>query len=177
MTRPSVKKKSPAVFLSASVPDPRRNEVYHRTADVMAIRAAVSAFVNVVLGRVHLAWGGHPSITPMIWLIAQSLGVDYARAVTLYQSRFFKDDFPEENRRFKNVVYTRAVPGDMQASLTEMRRHMLTELNYTAGVFIGGMEGVEEEYRLLKLKPSSCPSHRLAVPRSASLKQVSFRKN
>jgi hypothetical protein len=44
----------------------------------------------------------------------------------------------------------------MQASLREMRRHMLTEWNYTAGVFIGGMEGVEEEYRLLKqLQPQA----------------------
>jgi hypothetical protein len=130
-----------AVFLSASVPDPRRHERYHSTADVMAIRAAVSAFVNVVLGRIHLVWGGHPSITPMVWLVARSLGVDYSRAVTLYQSRFFEEDFPEENRRFKNVVYTPAVPGDMPASLAKMRNQMLTERKYTAGVFIGGMEG------------------------------------
>jgi hypothetical protein len=141
-------KELPAVFLSASVPDPRRNAAYHRTADVIAIRAAVSAFVKVVLGRHRLVWGGHPSITPMIWLIAESLKVDYGREVTLYQSRFFKDDFPAENKRFKNVIYTRAFNKDEDASLVEMRTRMLSEWAFKAGVFIGGMEGVEEEFRL-----------------------------
>jgi hypothetical protein len=140
----------PAIFLSASVPDPRRSEVYHRTADVMAIRAAIAAFVKVVLGRRHLVWGGHPAITPMIWLVARGNGVDYGRAVTLYQSRFFEDDFPEENRRFENVVYTDAVPGSMESSLSEMRRRMFTEWQYSAAVFIGGMEGVEQEFQLLR---------------------------
>lgn len=139
-----------AIFLSASVPDPRRNKVYHRTADIMAIRAAVSAFIKVVLGRRHLVWGGHPAITPMIWLVAQADGLDYGRSVTLYQSRFFEEDFPEENRRFNNVVYTDKIANNREASLVEMRRRMFGEWQYAAAVFIGGMEGVEDEFRLLR---------------------------
>jgi hypothetical protein len=152
----AAKRKKLAVFLSASVPDPRRDRVYHRTADVMAIRAAVSALVKVVLGRRHLVWGGHPSITPMIWLIAEGLKINYGHSVTVYQSKFFKEDFPAENRQFKNVAYTPAIQGNKDASLEAMRRRMFSDWRYTAGVFIGGMEGVEEEFRLFhELQPKA----------------------
>lgn len=60
-----------AIFLSAGVPDPRRGPEYAATADTVAITAAVSALVYVTLGRRPLIWGGHPAITPMIWVIAE----------------------------------------------------------------------------------------------------------
>ena len=94
-----------AIFLSASVPDPRRSPKYFSTADPIAIGAAVSALVYVTLGRRLLVWGGHPAITPMIWAAAEDMGVDYAAWVHLYQSRLFQDEFPAENARFQNVTY------------------------------------------------------------------------
>lgn len=83
-----------AIFLSASVPDGRRAPDFAATADTVAITAAVSALVHVVLGRRLLIWGGHPAITPMIWTVAENFGVDYGRWVQLYQSLYFKDEFP-----------------------------------------------------------------------------------
>ena len=77
---------SDAIFLSASVPDPRRGPEYAQTADTVAITAAVSALVHVLLGRRLLVWGGHPAITPMVWGVAQGLGLDYGQWVKLYQS-------------------------------------------------------------------------------------------
>ena len=97
---------SKAIFLSASVPDPRRGPEYAATADSVAIQAAVSALVHVTLGRRRLIWGGHPSITPMIWVVAEAMGIDYGAWVTLYQSRHFKEDFPAENKAFQNVIFT-----------------------------------------------------------------------
>src|SRR5580692_8712294 len=80
-----------AIFLSAGVPDPKRGPQYAKTADTVAITAAVSALVHVTLGRRLLVWGGQPAITPMIWVIAEGLGIEYGDWVKLYQSKHFKD--------------------------------------------------------------------------------------
>jgi hypothetical protein len=140
----------PAIFLSASVPDPNRSPKYFSTADPLAIGAAVSGLVYVTLGRRLLVWGGHPAITPMIWAAANDMGVDYAAWVHLYQSLLFKDEFPAENARFQNVTYVDAIANDRSASLLAMRRQMLSDYHYEAGVFIGGMEGVEDEFALFR---------------------------
>jgi len=139
-----------AIFLSAGVPDPRRGPDYAATADSVAIAAAVSALVHVVLGRRTLVWGGHPAITPMIWVVAQDIGVQYERWVRLYQSSFFKDEFPEENARFQNVTFTEAVEADRDRSLLSMRERMFSENQFRAAVFIGGMGGIVEEYELFR---------------------------
>src|SRR4051794_9555611 len=110
-----------AIFLSAGAPDPKRGPQYAATADTVAITAAVSALVHVTLGRRLLVWGGHPAITPMIWVVAQDVGVDYGRWVQLYQSRHFRDEFPEDNEQFQNVTYTDDVELDREKSLLAMR--------------------------------------------------------
>jgi len=136
-----------AIFLSASVPIPGRGNFFE-TADPFLIQSAVRELVTVVLGRRLLVWGGHPAITPMIWAVCEDLGLDYARAVVLYQSTFFADAFPEENQRFGNVQYVEAVPQDRAASLLRMRNAMLSRDDLIAAVFIGGMEGILDEYEL-----------------------------
>jgi len=139
-----------AIFLSASVPDPKRGPEYAATANSVAICAAVSALVHVTLGRRLLVWGGHPAITPMIWVVAKDMGVNYGSWVKLYQSRFFKDEFPDDNDQFKNVVYTDAVDGDREKSLLQMRVRMFGENAFTSAVFIGGMGGILQEYEILQ---------------------------
>src|SRR5712691_11730836 len=94
-----------AIFLSAGVPDPNRGPQYAKTADTVAIAAAVNALVHVTLGRRILVWGGQPAITPMIWAVAEGLGIDYGGWVKLYQSEFFRDEYPEDNQKFQNVTY------------------------------------------------------------------------
>lgn len=138
-----------AIFLSASVPIIGRAH-YHETANPFLIQCAVRELVVAVIRTHQIVWGGHPSITPMIWSICEDLNVDYARAVVLYQSRFFEDRFPEENQRFGNVIFTDAVPQDREASLLNMREAMLSRHDLAAAVFIGGMEGVEIEFDLFQ---------------------------
>ena len=139
-----------AVFLSAGVPDPRRGPEFAATSDTVAINAAVSALVHVVLGRRPLVWGGHPAITPMILEVARGLDIDYGKWVTLYQTSFFEDVFPEDNERFKNVVFTEAIRNDREASLLEMRRRMFSDREFASAVFIGGMGGIVLEFELFK---------------------------
>jgi hypothetical protein len=138
-----------AIFLSASVPVAGRGN-YHETADPFLIQCAVRELVMAVIRDQQIVWGGHPAITPMIWTVCQDLNVDYTSSVVLYQSRYFEDRFPDENKHFGNVVFVDAVPEDREASLLHMRQEMLSRKDLNAAVFIGGMEGVEAEYDLFK---------------------------
>ncbi|MFD2649196.1 hypothetical protein ACFSX5_15510 [Devosia albogilva] len=145
-----------AIFLSAGIPDPKRGPEYAATADTVAIAAAVSSLVHVVLGRRRLVWGGHPAITPIVWAMAEELGVEYGQWVNLYQSNLWEDEFPEDNKRFRNVTYVEAVGVDVDKSVEAMRQRMLTEHEFSAAVFIGGMKGIVDEYELFnKLHPDA----------------------
>lgn len=139
-----------AIFLSASVPDPKRGKEYAETADPVLISSAVSALVHVILGRRPLVWGGHPAITPMIWVVAEDIGVEYGSWVHLYQSTYFDEDFPEENKQFENVTLVEAVANDRQQSLLAMRETLLKEQRFSAAVFIGGMGGILDEFDLFR---------------------------
>ena len=145
-----------AIFLSAGVPDPKRGPKYAKTADTVSISAAVSALIHVTLGRRLLVWGGQPAITPMIWAVAEGLGVEYGGWVRLYQSKYFEDEYPEDNERFQNVIYTDDIKGDREGSLQIMRERMFSDFNYTAAIFIGGMAGIIQEFDLLtNLQPKA----------------------
>jgi hypothetical protein len=137
-----------AIFLSASVPQPNRRGF--ENFDPVLVCSAIHAFVEVVLGRRLLVWGGQPAITPIIWEAARRLDVPYERSVLLYQSAFFKERYPEANLRFDNWVEVAAVEGDMHASLRQMRARMFSDHPYEAAVFIGGMEGVIEEFEAFR---------------------------
>ena len=139
-----------AIFLSAGVPDPKRGPQYAKTADTVAITAAVSALVHVTLGRRLLVWGGQPAITPMIWVVAEGLGIDYGSWVRLYQSKHFEDEYPADNQRFQNVTYTDDVSHDREHSLLLMRERMFADFDFTAAVFIGGMGGIVQEFELFQ---------------------------
>lgn len=143
------------IFLSASIPLPQRDPLYFQSADPIAIRDAVIALSSLVLPRCRLVWGGHPSITPLIYYVLQKIDVDIPEHVVLFQSAYFHADFPQENDRFQNIVYTPAC-NNREESLAHMRRQMLTSFQFSAGIFIGGMEGVETEYELFRqLQPQA----------------------
>ena len=148
------------IFLSASIPLPERDEKYIGTADIIAIRDAVIALTTVVLPHHRLIWGGHPSITPLVYYVMNKLHLNIQEHITLYQSRFFEKSFPEDNDKFKNIVFTDIIDNDIEKSLLHMRNRMLDESEFSAGIFIGGMEGVEEEYDMfIKKHPKA-----LALP-------------
>lgn len=157
-----------SIFLSASIPIVGRGE-YYKTANPFLIQCAVRELVTAVIRHHKIVWGGHPSITPMIWSICEDLNVDYSENVILYQSRHFEDRFPEENERFGNVIFTDDVPGDQNASLLLMRETMLSREDLDAAVFIGGMNGVEDEYELFHLFHPNAIVLPVAAPGGAAL--------
>jgi hypothetical protein len=69
---------------------------------------------------------------------------------------FFKEDFPEDDQRFQNVVYIDAVKGGRDKSLRHMRERMFKDSKFDTVVFIGGMEGIVEEFELFRaLQPDA----------------------
>lgn len=137
------------IFLSASVPLPERDKKYIKTADVIAIRDAVISLTATVLPKHKLIWGGHPSITPLINYVMQKQKNSIQKHVKIYQSLWFKDKFPEDNNKFENIEFVEKKK-DIPSSLYLLRKKMLTENKFEAAVFIGGMEGVEDEYKMFK---------------------------
>jgi hypothetical protein len=137
------------IFLSASVPLPDRDAKYIGTADIIAIRDAVIALTTVVLPNHRIIWGGHPSITPLIYYVMKRMDIDVQEHVTLYQSRFFEHLFPEDNNKFDNVKLTDNL-GDIHSSIQHMRNRMLSENDFAAAIFIGGMDGIEVEYNMFR---------------------------
>jgi hypothetical protein len=143
------------VFLSASVPLPSRHPRFFETAQVLGIREAVKALVEVVLPIGRITTGGHPAITPLIALFVREAGLTSDR-LTIFQSRFFVDQFPQENDEFSDVRVIDAAGGDVGASLAHMRHEMLSSQNFDAAVLIGGMEGVIEEAEMFSnIHPNS----------------------
>lgn len=137
------------IFLSASIPLPERDPKYIDTADIIAIRDAVIALTTVVLPHHRIIWGGHPSITPLIYYVMQKLDMNIQGHVQLYQSLFFKEKFPPDNNKFENVVFTENI-GDVHSSVQLMRKRMFSENSFAAAVFIGGMDGIEVEYNMFR---------------------------
>lgn len=137
------------IFLSASVPLSDRHPKYHEAADIIAIRDAVIALSTVVLPKHRIIWGGHPSITPLIYYVMEKLRLNIQGHVRLYQSLFFKDKFPEDNNKFENIVFTENM-GDVHSSVMHMRKRLFLENTFDAGIFIGGMEGIEVEFNMLR---------------------------
>lgn len=137
------------IFLSASVPLQERDQRSFETADIIAIRDAVRALATVVVPRAILVWGGHPAITPLIRYVIGKMDVDLKTHVTLYQSEFFKDIFPPDNFDFENIQLV-AAEKDRSTSLETMRNEMIKGNDFKAGIFIGGMQGILDEYKLFR---------------------------
>jgi hypothetical protein len=135
------------IFLSASVPEHGRGNFYE-TADPFLIQFAVRELITVCLGRRRVVWGGHPSITPMVHAVCQDFGLKFEAPVLLYQSRYFENRFPADNQYFQTTLIE-AIENNRVGSLNLLRTSMLSR-PIEAAVFIGGMEGIFEEYEIFQ---------------------------
>jgi hypothetical protein len=120
------------------------------TADVVAIREAVKGLVREVIPKGYIIFGGHPAITPLIALLLRGTGRRGRKRLILYQSAYFEEQFVRETDEFLDVRIIPAVSESRERSLAEMRSRMIEDTKFDAGVFIGGMEGVLDEYTLFR---------------------------
>lgn len=148
-----VKQNLNKIFLSASIPylDNVKDKKYYETADIVSIRDSVRALATVVIPKAHLIWGGHPSITPLIRFVMEKMNVNLKEHITIYQSLFFEGSFPQDNFAFENIVLTEK-KDTLDESLKLMRSKLINENDFKAGIFIGGMNGINDEYLMFKEK-------------------------
>ena len=145
------------------------------TADVIAIRDSVRALVSAVIPTGSIVFGGHPAITPLIRLLVRGMTTDVRQHVILYQSRFYEQRFPAEVAEFEAVRFVDAVGTDEAASLREMRRAMIGSQQFDAGIFLGGMDGVEREYEIFREMHPNKPAYPIASTGAAA--RILFNEN
>jgi SLOG cluster3 family len=186
----SLRLRGVSVFLSASVPDPRRDQRFNRIADApFHVEQAVVSLARAVFSEDgRLVFGGHPSISPLVAIVAGEYrdpnltegGEERAPApVVIYQSEAFRESIPHdtelliqlglaEEHWIKAVDGEHFVPGKGSAheqcprSLIAMRLAMIEDTDPAAMVCIGGMEGVLLEAEMFRAERENRPVFTLA---------------
>jgi hypothetical protein len=186
---------SPALFLSASVPYKRdgltapaeiaRNDRYIQAAQPALIREAVAHLCRFTFQRdINLIFGAHPSIAPMVLEAARRFGADSGRKrVIVFQSTYFESKrIPRETLALSNWQYGELLWTDQQTlrgqpdkkqSLRHMREVMVQSPKLIGAIFIGGMEGVEEESTLFTRHQPGKPSYAIGSTGSAAQELLS----
>jgi hypothetical protein len=168
---------APSIFLSASVPDGHKeypgSERHQQTTHAQWIRDAVLAVSREALKRgFRLRFGAHPSISPMILMVAREFPPAATPPIEVYQSRFFLGKYPAETYELAKPpegvlvevdAEERNGAPDQQASLVRMRNELIQRPGLVAALFIGGMDGVTEEARSFRaLHGAARPAYALA---------------
>lgn len=156
------------IFLSASIPLPNHDAKYLETADVIAIRDSIRALVSVVAPTGQIVFGGHPAITPLIRMLVRGMTPEVNQHIILYQSAFFRRDFLPETAEFERIRIVESVDLDELASLGRMREAMIDDHKFDAGIFIGGMDGVEQEYEMFARMHPNKPAYPIASTGAAA---------
>jgi hypothetical protein len=184
----------PSILLSASVPREReptedmteheraelewRNKHYTESARPPQIRSAVMELTKAALMRnVQLIFGAHPAISPMVLDAARNIGAP-PESILIFQSRFFEKEIPDSTLELADWSAGRLFFTPEQhatrrrdarnQSLTLMRSIMVSPPNLRGAIFVGGMEGVEEEAKLFKKEHRNLPCYAVASTGSAA---------
>jgi hypothetical protein len=162
------------VFLSASFPTGDRGEAFP-SSDPAAVADAVTATIRTIFGaNGRLVFGGHPTITPLVLHVAGDGG--YQGRVDVYQSQWFQGEVPQETLRLEQLgfgqIHWIAAAPTLQESLRVMRTQMLRESEPIGAIFIGGMEGIRDEWELFASLAPGRPRVALAAPGGASANLV-----
>ncbi len=158
------------VFLSASFPTGERGEAFP-ASDPAAVADAVTATIRTIFdANGRLVFGGHPTITPLVLHVAGDRG--YRGGVDVYQSRWFRGEVPQETLRLEQLGFGRIhwIPAaaTLQESLRAMRTQMLRESKPVGAIFIGGMEGIRDEWEMFATLAPGRPRIALGAPGGAS---------
>lgn len=186
------------VFLSASFPSRERSANFFETTDPDEVTHAIVATCRAVFavgGR--LVFGGHPSITPLIMMVAEEyLPEDIAErrelrgegraTVIAYQSESFRFATPQSTRNLEEwglgelrwveesgdkprfTAEGTLIHGSGDLALQRMREEMFEETKPVAAIFIGGMEGIEQEATMFRRACEGHPLYFIGAPGGAA---------
>lgn len=172
-----MKNSIPYVFLSAGVPEKFLDDgVLAQAPDVLSaepelIRESILALVVICAERgCGLVFGGHPAISPLVYHAAIRLNT--IQSVQIYQSEYYLDQpnvVPPEAWQFPNLHPTRRKQS-RDESLSEMREQMIDncEWNFIASIYIGGEEGIHDEFRRFATAYDAIPQLPLHSPGGAA---------
>jgi hypothetical protein len=193
------------IFLSASVPTPKRAERYQRVEDAhFEIEQAVISLARAVFSESgQLVFGGHPAISPLVAMVAgeyrepryaESTNEKPSAPIRIFQSRAFEGFLPNDtllmyqlgyatitwidavnNEKFDPTIEYEESP--CPQSLRAMRDAMIGSTRPTAMVCIGGMEGVEREAEIFRELRNDAPLYVLGRTGGASLVLTHRRKD
>jgi len=149
------------IFLSVSLPSADRHQKYYLNTNPLNITNAVVSFIENILKRNgKIIFGGHPTISPLVLTIAKKFistlnGEKDPVRIYIYQSEIFKDKISKFTYELLDlgigkIIWTNGFNDSREKILYNMRVQMLKEHNISAGIFIGGMEGIEEEFILFR---------------------------
>jgi hypothetical protein len=111
----------------------------------------------------------------LLLYVAAELPSEYGQQIITYQSDLFEDVLPPATRRFQDekigrFVWTSAAPnerpepGHWHESLAIMRREMIEQSSPSAAVFVGGMEGIRDEFALFSELCPRAPTYPIGRP-------------
>lgn len=161
------------IFISASIPDPKR---WKGEFDTFGITDAVVALARAVLQNGGtLVTAAHPTISPLLLYVAAEQLQEHDHRILIYQSKAFESILPEATRRYEEdgigkIIWTNKIrndpadPAKAVRSLARMRSQMLEETQPVAGVFIGGMRGIPAEYKLFHKIMPNAPTYAFGRP-------------
>ena len=162
--RPDLRRR--AVSWAQAFPTGERGEAFP-ASDPTSVADAVTAIVRTIFGaNGRLVFGGHPTITPLVLHVAGDRG--YRDGVDVYQSQWFQRAIPQETLRlerlgFGRIHWTTAAP-TLQESLRSMRAKMSNESETVGAIFVGGMEGIRDEWELFATLVPDRPRIALTAP-------------
>lgn len=172
------------IFLGGSIPDAERWKGKFDAREITDATAAAARAILTAGGTI--VTGAHPTIAPLLLYIAAEFprGQDQPR-VLVYQSALFESVMPKETKRFEDegvgslritdaAPGERPTPGNWDASLRIMRQHMFSDTNPVAGIFIGGMRSIRDEFELLRAQNSASWIYSVARPGGEAASLVEF---
>lgn len=200
------------ILLSASVPSEKRSEKYQenytkiKNAQIQIEEAVIGLSRNIFQAGGKIVFGGHPSISPLVTMIATEFRISKEienvernerdeKLISIFQSKAYQKVIPKEttnlfNLGYSEIVWTDSIDGEeydpnikrtsqCNKSLEHMRKKMM-QGKINALVCIGGMEGVESEFDLFSELHPNKPIFVLKSTGGASMilaKKFSNRKN
>lgn len=170
-----------SIFLSASIPDKNRWDGKYQSFE---ITDAVVALTRIILQNGgSLVTAVHPTISPLLLFVAAEQLRENDQRIIIYQSEVFKDILPAATKSFEangfaKIIWTKrcnsepANPVQAPESLKFMRNQMLIESKPIAAVFIGGMNGILDEYKMFHGLYPQAPTYAFGQPGGEAKKLV-----
>lgn len=166
------------ILLSASVPTDKRDPKFTKikNAQIQIEEAVIGLSRNIFNAGGKMVFGGHPSISPLVAMIATEFHLNKEientkrneaseKKITIYQSKVYEALIPKETTGlyelgYSDIIWTDSKNGEVYnadanqtsqcpKSLEFMRRQMMSR-EIDALVCIGGMEGVQDEFALFR---------------------------